>query len=142
MYKEWVSVHHDSRVTVVVCARSRSQSPLERVSTNCSEALKNLSSNGDGGIEEGTVATLIQMSLHAHNAAAASALDEDPVLLGLGGADGGALQQLLARDAMPAIAEPRFAPKPALVPDVDGGSDLPEVRDGDDDDDDDASHTR
>jgi hypothetical protein len=35
----------------------------EKVATSCSEALKSLSSEGSSGIEEGTVLTLISMSL-------------------------------------------------------------------------------
>jgi hypothetical protein len=82
-----------------------SKSPLEKVSTNCSEALKNLSSNGDGGIEEGTVATLIQMSLNGHNAAAAAALDED------------ALEEaLIPKSSLPLVVEAEFAPKESLIP--------------------------
>merc|ERR1711871_1522181 len=77
-----------------------SKSKLDKVSTNCSEALKNLSSNGDGGIEEGTVATLIQMSLSGPSAAAAAALDEDehcpPIML--------------------PIDEALYAPTPSLTP--------------------------
>merc|ERR1711988_2050161 len=82
-----------------------SKSAIEKVSTNCSEALKNLSSNGDGGIEEGTVATLIQMSLNGHNAAAAAALDEDAVE-----------EALIPKNSLPPIIEAEFVPKEALIP--------------------------
>lgn len=81
-----------------------SKSPLEKVSTNCSEALKNLSSNGEGGIEEGTVATLIQMSLSGTSAAAAF-LDEDAVD-----------EALIPKSSLPPIVEADFTPKEALIP--------------------------
>ena len=44
-----------------------SKSEAERVRISCSEALKNLSSSGGDGIEEGTVSTLISMSLSGAN---------------------------------------------------------------------------
>merc|ERR1712070_33929 len=52
------------------------KSSMEKVRMSCSEALKNLSSSGGDGIEEGTVSTLISMSLSGSNSGPASIMDE------------------------------------------------------------------
>jgi len=49
----------------------------KKVASSCSEALKNLSSGGSGGIEEGTVSTLIAMTLSGGNTTKCAALDAD-----------------------------------------------------------------
>ncbi|KAH8071893.1 ubiquitin-protein transferase [Aureococcus anophagefferens] len=49
----------------------------DKVASSCSEALKNLSSGGSGGIEEGTVSTLIAMTLSGGPSTNAAALDAD-----------------------------------------------------------------
>lgn len=53
-----------------------SKSATEKVRISCSEALKNLSSSGGDGIEEGTVSTLISMSLSGANSNTTTIMDE------------------------------------------------------------------
>ncbi|KAH8044263.1 ubiquitin-protein transferase [Aureococcus anophagefferens] len=74
----------------------------DKVASSCSEALKNLSSGGSGGIEEGTVSTLIAMTLSGGPSTNAAALDADSLA---------ELPQKPRRAALQAVAGAR-APEP------------------------------
>lgn len=57
---------------------SRHESP--KVAASCSEALKNLSSGSSGGIEEGTVSTLIAMTLNGGQRAECAELEQSTLV--------------------------------------------------------------